>query len=132
MVTMSQDRKISDPVQNPGDAPYFEAAALGKLLIKHCNACGASHHYPRALCPFCWSSDVQWKEASGEGTIYTFSITRRGNGAPYCIAYVKLDEGPAMMTNIVDTDLDEIRIGQRVKLSFKRSENGVAVPMFTR
>lgn len=131
MATSNVDRKISDPLMNPGDEPYFDAAAQGRLLIKQCSDCGKPHHYPRAICPFCWSPDVQWADASGEGTIYTFSITRRGAGAPYCIAYVTLDEGPVVMTNIVDSDLEAIRIGQRVRAVFKPSEGGISVPMFT-
>ena len=131
MATPYQDRKISDPALNPGDEPYFAAAAESRLLIKRCSHCGQPHHYPRSLCPFCWSSEVAWTDANGTGTIYTFSITRRGAGAPYCIAYVTLDEGPTLMTNIVDVDLDEVRIGQRVKAVFKRSENGTSIPMFT-
>jgi uncharacterized OB-fold protein len=73
---------------------------------------------------------VEWSEAKGTGDIYTFSITRRGAGAPYCIAYVTLDEGPVMMTNVVDCDLDSIRIGQRVNAVFKRSVGDYAIPMF--
>jgi uncharacterized OB-fold protein len=131
MGTQSMDRKISDPLMNPGDQPYFDAAAQGRLLVKTCGGCGEKHHYPRAICPFCWSSDVQWTDAAGTGTIYTFSITRRGAGAPYCIAYVTLDEGPVVMTNIVDTDLDTVRIGQHVRAVFQKSEGGISVPMFT-
>ena len=130
MPTLSADRKISDPALNPGDEPYFAAAAESRLLLKLCKACGQIHHYPRALCPFCWSTDVEWTEAKGTGVIYTFSVTRRGAGAPYCIAYVTLDEGPTMMTNIVDVDLDTVRIGQRVRVVFKKSEGGTAIPMF--
>ena len=59
-------------------------------------------------------------EASGNGTIYTYSVMRRAP-MPYAIAYVTLDEGPTMMTNIVDCDLDEIRIGQAVSLSSSRA-----------
>ncbi|TPQ38249.1 Zn-ribbon domain-containing OB-fold protein [Cupriavidus pinatubonensis] len=131
MPTFPAERKISDPALNPGDEPYFEAAADGALLVKACNSCGKVHHYPRAICPFCWSTDLKWTQTSGKGQIYTYSVTRRGAGAPYCIAYVTLDEGPTLMTNIVDTDLDEVKIGQRVDVVFKRSENGTAVPMFT-
>jgi uncharacterized OB-fold protein len=131
MATLHQDRKISDPALNPGDQPYFAAAAEGRLLLKICKDCGEMHHYPRSLCPFCWSSDVEWVDAKGTGSVYTFSVTRRGAGAPYCIAYVTLDEGPVMMANIVDTDLDEVRIGQRLKLVFKKSEDGTSIPMFT-
>jgi len=131
MATPYQDRKISDPAMNPGDEPYFAAAAEGRLLVKQCKACGEAHHYPRSLCPFCWSSEVAWSETIGQGVIYTYSVTRRGAGAPYCIAYVTLDEGPTMMTNIVDTDLDAVRVGQRVQVVFKQSEGGSAIPMFT-
>jgi uncharacterized OB-fold protein len=130
MATPYQERKISDTALNPGDEPYFEAAARGKLMLKKCTACNEVHHYPRALCPFCWSDKVEWVEAKGTGVIYTYSVTRRGGPVPYCIAYVTLDEGVRMMTNIVDTDLDTIRIGQKVKVVFKKSEGGLSIPMF--
>jgi uncharacterized OB-fold protein len=131
MPTYQADRKISDPAMNPGDAPYFAAAERSVLAIKHCKSCGQAHHYPRSFCPFCWSDEVEWVDAKGTGEIYTFSVTRRGAGAPYCIAYVKLHEGPTMLTNIVDTDLDALKIGQAVKVVFARSEGGTAIPMFT-
>ena len=121
---------MRDPQMNPGDEPYFQAAAEGKLLLKKCNQCGEHHHYPRAMCPFCWSDKVEWVQAKGTGEIYTYTVTRRGGPVPYCIAYVQLDEGPRMMTNIVDTDLDTIKIGQRVKVSFKKTEGGQTVPCF--
>ncbi len=121
---------MRDPAMNPGDEPYFQAAAEGKLLIKKCNDCGEVHHYPRALCPFCWSEKVEWVQAKGTGEIYTYTVTRRGGPVPYCIASVTLDEGPRMMTNIVDCDLDTIKIGQKVKVTFKKTEGGASVPCF--
>jgi uncharacterized OB-fold protein len=130
MATQYQERKYRDPAINPGDERYFEAAAEGKLLIKKCNNCGKNHHYPRALCPFCFSEKVEWVEAKGTGEIYTYSVTRRGSPTPYCIAYVTLDEGPRLMTNIVDCDLDAVKCGQKVKVSFKKTENGSSVPVF--
>lgn len=130
MATPYQERKVRDPAVNPGDQEYFDAAAEGKLMLKKCGECNEVHHYPRALCPFCFSDKVSWVQAKGTGEIYTYSVTRRGGPVPYCIAYVTLDEGVRMMTNIVDTDLDTIRIGQKVKVVFKKSENGTSVPMF--
>jgi uncharacterized OB-fold protein len=88
------------------------------------------HYYPRALCPFCFSADTEWQTTSGTGTIYSYSVMRRVD-APYAIAYVTLEEGVSMMTNIVDCDLDKIRIGQRVKVVFKPTDGGPPVPMFT-
>ena len=50
------DRKLAAPPQiNPETKPFWDAAAQGRLLVKKCQACGQSHHYPRALCPFCFS-----------------------------------------------------------------------------
>lgn len=130
MPTPYQERKISPPEMNEGDAPYFEAASQGKLLVKYCNDCKRCHHYPRALCPFCFSDQTEWREAKGAGTIYSFSVTRVPGTIPYAIAFVTLEEGPSMMTNIVDCDLDTIRCGQRVTVTFKPTEGGPAVPMF--
>jgi len=130
MATPYQERKLLDPAMNPGDEPYFEAAAAGRLLVKKCAACGELHHFPRGVCPHCLSDRVEWLEVSGRGTVYTFSVTRRAGPVPYCIAYVTLDEGPTIMTNIVDCDLDDVRIGQKVKAVFRTSPNGTSVPMF--
>ncbi|HML11642.1 MAG TPA: Zn-ribbon domain-containing OB-fold protein [Stellaceae bacterium] len=125
-----QTRKYPAPQPNLETQPFWDAAAEGKLLIKKCNACGEVHFYPRAHCPFCFSADTSWQQASGDGVIYTYSVMRRGAPVPYAIAYVTLAEGPTMMTNIVDCDLDGIRIGQKVKLVFKPSEGGAPVPCF--
>ena len=130
MATQYQERKMRDPALNPGDQPYFDAAAEGKLMLKKCADCGQHHHYPRALCPFCMSDRVQWVQAKGTGEIYTFSVSRRAGPVVYCIAYVTLDEGVKMMTNIVDCDLDSIRVGQKVKVAFKKTEGGVSMPVF--
>jgi uncharacterized protein len=127
---VAQEHTIIAPLPFPETMPYWEAAAQRKLLLKHCTACGADHFYPRMLCPFCFSDRTEWREASGTGTIYSFSVMRRAE-IPYAIAYVTLAEGPTMMSNIVDCDLDAIRIGQRVRLVFKPAENGQPVPMFT-
>ncbi len=130
MATPYQARKLPDPLLNVGDERYFEAANQGKLLLKKCGDCGQVHHFPRGVCPFCLSSKVDWLEAKGTGTIYSYSVTRRAGPIPYCIAYVTLDEGVTMMTNIVDCDLDTVRVGQKVKLTFKPSEGGTAIAMF--
>jgi uncharacterized protein len=130
MATPYQDRKMRDTTLNPGDQPYFDAAAEGKLMLKKCGDCGEHHHYPRALCPFCLSEDVRWVQAKGTGEIYTYSVSRRAGPIAYCIAYVKLEEGVTLMTNIVDCDLDAVRIGQQVRVVFKKTEGGVSMPMF--
>jgi uncharacterized protein len=126
----SQERKIQAPVPNLETQAFWDACAQGKLMIGKCNACGKPHYYPRALCPFCFSDQTELQPASGNGVIYTYSVMRRAP-IPYAIGYVTLAEGPTIMTNIVDCDLDRIRIGQPVRLVFKPSDGGPPVPMFT-
>jgi uncharacterized protein len=123
------ERTIPDPNPNPETAAFWEAANEGRFLIKSCGDCGKPHWYPRAVCPHCFSANTTWRPASGRGTIYSYSVTRR-IAAPYAIAYVTLEEGPTMMTNIVDCDLDGLAIGRKVELVFKSSQGGQAVPMF--
>jgi uncharacterized protein len=126
----SQERKIQAPQPNAETRAFWDAAAAGRLMIGKCAGCGQAHYYPRAICPFCFSDRTELQQASGSGTIYTYSVMRRAP-IPYAIAYVTLAEGPTMMTNIVDCDLDDIRIGQAVRLVFKPTEGGPPVPMFT-
>src|SRR6188474_1659182 len=123
-------RKIPAPTPTPETAPYWEAAAQGRLLVKTCTACGRPHHYPRPICPFCGSDRIEWKESAGRGVIYSFSVIRRAT-PPYVIAYVTLDEGVTMMTGLVDCDVDAIRIGQKVRVVWKPTEGGPPLPAFT-
>jgi uncharacterized protein len=133
MGTTYQDRPLTIPEVHPEHKEYWDGAAEGKLLIKQCNSCNESHYYPRVLCPHCQSDRTSWLESKGTGSIYTYSVMRYG--VPYAIAFVELDEGPKMMTNIVDCDLDTVHIGQRVKVIFKQSGDqdhpGPFVPCFT-
>lgn len=123
------ERKIPAPTPTPETEPFWQAAREGRFLIRVCRTCERAHWYPRALCPFCFSENTEWREASGRGSIYTFSIMRRAK-EPYAIAYVKLDEGPMMMTNIVDSDFENIAIDQQVELVFRETEDGPPVPVF--
>jgi len=122
-------RKIASPVVTSESQPFFAAARAGRFVVPTCTACGKTHWYPRAICPFCASDRITWREGAGTGTIYTFSVMRRVK-EPYAIAHVTLEEGPSMLTNIVDCDFDSLRVGQPVVLVFKASEDGTPVPMF--
>jgi uncharacterized OB-fold protein len=125
----AQERKLQPPHVTPENRAFWDAAAAGRLLIGACTACGEAHYYPRPICPLCGSDRTELREASGRGTIYTYSVMRRAP-VPYAIAFVTLAEGVTMMTNIVDGDLDAVRIGQPVKVVFKATEGGPPVPMF--
>ena len=123
-------RKIPAPQPSPETKAFWGGASEGKLLLKKCRTCGQLHYYPRALCPFCGGDATEWQAAAGTGSIYSYSVMRRAE-VPYAIAYVTLDEGPTMMTNLVDCDFDALRIGQRVKVVFTPTDGGAPLPTFT-
>ena len=123
-------RKIPKPMVQAETAAYWQAADEGRLLVKRCSACGEFHHYPRDLCPFCLSDATEWVEATGTGTVYSFSTMGQGDAA-YTLAYVTLAEGPTMLTNLVGAEPSAFAIGQPVRVVFMPSEGGPAVPMFT-
>lgn len=110
------------------EAPQWQTDT-GQLMIAECRDCGEPHYYPRVLCPFCGGENLAWKACSGQGRIYAVSVFRRAN-PPYALAFVELDEGPRMMTNIMDCDLDSIAIHDPVSVVFIE-QNGIPTPMFT-
>ena len=130
MTNPYQQRPVPAPTPNCETQEFWTAAQGGRFLLRHCESCGRSHWYPRSVCPFCDSGSTSWRQASGRGVIYTFSVMRRAQ-IPFACAYVKLDEGPTVLTNIVDCDFDALRIGAAVQLSFvPAQESGQMVPMF--
>lgn len=109
--------------------PFWDAAAEGKLLIQRCDSCGDAYFHPRPFCPFCLSDKTSWFEAAGTGTIYTYTVTAR---APIfkIPAMVALDEGPVIMSAIVDAEPETVRIGQRVGVTFVPTADGPPLPVF--
>ncbi|MFX1675099.1 Zn-ribbon domain-containing OB-fold protein [Paraburkholderia sp. A2WS-5] len=122
-------RRIPAPRVLPEAMPFWEAAKDGRLLVKRCEDCGETHYYPRDICPHCMSANTEWLDTKGLGTVYSFS-TMGKDEARYTLAFVSLDEGVTMLTNLVDCDPAAVSIGQRVKVVFKPSEGAYPVPMF--
>jgi uncharacterized OB-fold protein len=126
------------PLVNPEVKPFWEATAEGRLLLPKCLECASLIWYPRPFCSSCASTRVEWIQASGRGAIYSFTVNRRGQAdlaayreaGVYVLAYVELEEGPRVMTNIVDCDPDSVSIGQQVEVVFHDTGQGTALPRF--
>lgn len=124
------------PDPDPDTRPYWDAATGGRLLLRRCLDCGEHHFYPRPFCPHCWSEDVEWVEASGRATVYTYSVVRRNDlppwtdRVPYIPAVVDLAEGPRMTTNVVGCDPDDVAIDMDLVVEFRDEDEGVSVPVF--
>ena len=123
---MMAEHSLPAPPPSPESLEFVAAAKEGRFLIRRCTACHKAHWYPRALCPFCFG-ETAWEQASGNGTIYSYSVMRRVD-PPFSIAYVTLEEGPVMMTSVVDCDLNALAIGQTVAVVFKPASDGTPVP----
>ncbi len=115
---------------------FWEAAKNERLLIKRCGTCGEFSYYPRPFCPKCWSEDVSWYRASGDATLYTWSVIYSNDQpifrdrVPYVAAVVDLAEGPRMMTNIIDTPFDDLRVGMDLKVRFMPISDEFTIPVF--
>jgi uncharacterized protein len=126
---MSAAPNVLDPAASPEHAPFREAARAGRFVIPTCRACGEAHWYPRGRCPFCFSGEIEWKDASGEGVIYSWSVMRRA-APPYATAYVTLAEGPSVLTSIVDSDFARLEIGAAVEVVLREVADGMFFPFF--
>ena len=124
------------PRVTPETERFWEATEDEKLLLRRCADCGEAHHYPRSHCPFCFSEEVEWQEASGDGEVYTYTVTHQNSvpydeATPYVLAYVELEEGPRMMTNVVGVEHEDVYVGQEVTVVFDETEEGYSLPRFT-
>jgi hypothetical protein len=115
---------------------FWEACRRHELYIQRCTDCGAARYYPRALCPTCLSDAVEWLRCGGRGIVYTFTVTYQNQAPgfrdelPYVMAYVELDEGVRMLTNIVGCAPDAVRIGLPVEVVFEDATATVTLPKF--
>jgi uncharacterized OB-fold protein len=109
---------------------YWEGADRGELVLQRCGECHTVQHRPRAICASCLSSDIEHFVASGRGRVYTFTVTNQNQmpgfreACPYVLAYVELEEGPRLMTNIVGCDPTDVSIGMAVEVDFAPPASG--------
>jgi uncharacterized OB-fold protein len=124
------------PTPDPETQAFWDAARERRLLIQRCNACGEAYFYPRPFCPKCWSEDVAWEEASGDATLYTWSVVHVNDlppfneRVPYVAAVVDLAEGPRMMTNVVDCEADALKVGMPLRVEYRDLTDEATVPVF--
>jgi uncharacterized OB-fold protein len=116
--------------------PYWEATREKKLLLQYDPKVGRYQFYPRATSIATGRRNLEWREVSGKGEIFSFTIARRAREPyrghePFFIALVTLDEGVNVMANMVDCSREEMKIGLRVKPYWHPLSNGMHLLMFT-
>ncbi len=131
---MTYDKPV--PAIDPDSEPYWQGAREGRLMIQRCKATGQAFLYSRQLVPGVVDSEVEWIEAGGKGTIYSFTVARRPAGqafqgeCPYVIVSVELEEGARVMSNLVTDRPESVAIGQAVEVLFDRVSDDLTIPKF--
>jgi uncharacterized OB-fold protein len=126
------------PAPNKLTQFFWDAASAGKLAIQRCNSCQTYQHPPEPVCHHCLSFDLGSAEVSGQATIYSYEIATQAfhpyfaDKLPFCIAVVELPEQPGLklITNIVDTPLEDISVGDAVEVTFRQLDSEFSLPVF--
>ncbi|MFQ5875994.1 MAG: Zn-ribbon domain-containing OB-fold protein [Dehalococcoidia bacterium] len=124
------------PQPTPETKPFWDALKEHRLLIQRCKDCGRAYFYPRPLCPKCFSSNVEWFQASGKGKLYSFVINYRAppgfEPEPYVIAVVELEEGPRMLSNLigVEPDPEKVRCDMPLEIQYDDVTDEVTLAKF--
>ena len=116
---------------------FWQATKDGKLTYQKCVDCGTVVFYPRHHCTACLGSNLSWHTASGRGTVYSFSVVRKAEHpffrgqVPYAVAWIDLDEGPRLLSNVIGVDdpANDITVGQRVMVEWEIHDD-LALPLF--
>ena len=123
------------PTVTQGNAAFWAATAEGRFQLQRCNECDTVLWFPRRHCPSCWTDNVSTFDASGKGVVYSFTVIRKGamaykESGPFVIAYVELAEGPRVMTNIVNCDVETVKVGMPVEVVWHDTGQGSALYRF--
>lgn len=124
------------PIVNDWARPFWEAANQEKLVIQRCKDCGEYIFYPRIACPYCFSDNIEWVEASGKGTVYSYTVVENNapsafiNDIPYVVAVVRLEEGVQMLSNIVGCEPCDVRCDMAVNVTFEKLDDEFTLPKF--
>ena len=124
------------PRPTPETEVYWQGCRKHELLLQRCTQCNEFQFYPRIICTKCTSENLEWVKASGRGRVLTFTIVRRAVSeayaadVPYVVALIQLDEGPKMMSNVVQCDPETLDIGSPVQVVFEDWSDEISVPQF--
>lgn len=104
-------------------AVFRRHAAAGRLAFQFSPGAGRAVFFPRLLCPYTGSSDLEWRISSGRGVVYAVSaVTPARGGEPYCVALIDVEEGFRMMSTVLDLAPEDVAIGMPVRATFSGDE----------
>ncbi len=134
---MTEPTRPLPNANEPDTGPFWQATKNHEVRYQRCDDCDALVFYARRHCTSCLGSNLTWHASKGEGTLYTYSVVRQSYHpffrahAPYAVAWIDLDEGPRILSNIVGIEdpTKELAIGQRLRVEWEDHEE-LAIPLF--
>jgi len=122
------------PVPHNFTLPFWDGAQEGKLLLQYDPDAGKYQFYPRPISVFSGRRNLEWREASGKGTVYTYTVSHKAppplkHVTPFVVVTVELLEGVRIMTNLINCSLEEVRIGMPVRLAWVKAGD-INFPVF--
>ena len=122
------------PVPTPETKHFWDGTMLGELRLQRCGECGSTYFPPQSFCPHCLSDNVDVVRSSGRGFLYSYVISHLaapGFEAPYVIGVVELEEGPRLLTNILDVpaEPDQLPLDLPVEVVY-RVVGSITLPLF--
>jgi len=124
------------PVPTTETEGYWKGCRDHQLLIQQCTACGHFQFYPRLMCTACISRNVVWFKATGRGKVKSFTVIHRAiskayaKETPYVLAIIELEEGPTMMSSVVNCNIKEMEVGMKVEVTFEDWSEEISIPKF--
>src|SRR5262249_25576235 len=116
--------------------PFWEGARRHELRVQRCNACGKAWAPNGPVCPHCFSEDYTWEKTSGRGKIASWVVFHKvyhpgfARDVPYSVAFIELDEGPRIISNVVGVKNEELEIGMPVEVVFEDVNDEISLPKF--
>ncbi|HEX2941167.1 MAG TPA: Zn-ribbon domain-containing OB-fold protein [Rhodopila sp.] len=128
------DKLVPSPAKDT--QPYWDGLKQGRLRLQCCADCGKVRHYPRPVCDACWSMNASWIDASGRGTVHSWTVTHYAfhpgfkGDLPYVLLTVDLAEGVRMNAQARGIDPASLQVGAPVKVSFEPVTEDLTLPVF--
>ena len=115
---------------------FWHGCRRGELLLQRCNHCARLRYPASQVCPDCLGSEAQWQPMSGRGKVFSFVVFHRAyhpaweGKVPYNVALIELDEGPIMLSNVIDVDNAKLAVGFPVAVAFEAVDHDLTIPVF--
>ena len=128
------ERPLPTPTRE--SQPHWDGMREGRFLLQHCSSCGKVRHYPRPVCPHCFSMESTFREAPTGGALHSWTVCHHPfsfyfkASVPYIVALVDMDAGVRVNAQLRGVAPESLKIGQRVKLAFEPVNEQVTLPIF--